>query len=153
MRGYGSLRDDVVGYFAERFGVDLSDLERFLFVEHAGEIWAATAAAPSVLSLARPAGVRALRRMESGFKPTSTFLVLLGERIRAGRAEVETQEDLAALLLGKDLPSSLGPGFAAISFRGDVVGCGTVREGRIRALIPTGRKKELLEALSAARGA
>ena len=153
MRGYASLRDDVVAYFAERFGVDLSVLDRFLFVEHAGEIWAATAAAPSGLSLARPAGVRALRRTESGFKPTSAFLTLLGEKVRAGRAEVETQENLAALLLGKDLPCSLGPGFAAISLRGDIVGCGAVREGRIRALIPTGRKKELLDALSTPRGA
>ncbi len=153
MHGCASLRDDVVGYFAERFGVDRSALDGFLFVEHAGEIWAATVAAPSSLSLARPAGVRALRRTESGFKPTSAFLTLLGERVCAGWAEVETQEDLAALLLGKDLPCSLGPGFAAISLHGDIVGCGTVREGRLRALIPTGRKKELLEALSALRGA
>jgi NOL1/NOP2/fmu family ribosome biogenesis protein len=148
-----SLRDRVVGYFAERFGVDSLDLEGFLFVEHGGEVWAATCAAPSTLSLARPAGVRALRLTESGFKPTSAFLMLLGDKVSAGRAEVETREDLAALLLGKDLPCSLTPGFVAISFGGDVLGCGAVREGRVRAVIPTGRKKELLEALSPVRPA
>ncbi len=151
MPGCANLRDDVVDFFAERFGVDRFALDGFLFVEHAGEIWAATAAAPGGLSLSRPAGVRALRRTESGFKPTSVFLTLLGERVRAGRAEVETREDLANLLLGQDLSCSLGPGFAAVSFHGDIVGCGAVREGRLRAVIPTGRKKELLEALSPLR--
>ena len=149
MPSCASLRDEVVGYLVERFGVDRSGLDRFHFDEQRGEVWAATCVAPSNLSLSRPAGVRALRRTQSGFKPTSAFLALLGGAIRAGRVEVEKKGDMVALLLGKELLCSLDSGFAAISFRGDAVGCGAVREGKIRALIPTGRKKELLEALAA----
>ena len=151
MPGSVSLRAEVIDYLGGRFGVTEAALEPFLLQERHGEVWAATCVVPTGITLSRPAGLRALRRQGSGLKPTSAFLILLGDAIRSNRAEVGSAGQLTSLLLGKDLPSSLSAGFVAVAFRGDVLGCGAVREGRLHALLPTGRKRELLEALEAER--
>jgi NOL1/NOP2/fmu family ribosome biogenesis protein len=148
---YASLREEVVGYLTARFGIGGPELERLLFLERGGEVWAATCRAPETLSLARPEGLRALRRVEGGWKPTSALLEVLGRSITAARLEVEGVDELCALLRGQEIPTSTSSGFVAISFRGDVLGCALARNGRARALIPTGRRQELLEALAADR--
>ncbi|RLE35736.1 hypothetical protein DRJ12_04920 [Candidatus Acetothermia bacterium] len=84
--------------------------------------------------------------MPDGLKPTSTFLILLGDRITLSR------NDLRSLLLGRTIPASSPDGYVALSYNGDVVGCGRVRGGKLQALIPTGRRRELLEILTAYQG-
>jgi NOL1/NOP2/fmu family ribosome biogenesis protein len=96
----------------------------------------------------RAPGLRALRIQPDGLKPTSVFLVHLGDWITSSRIEVD-RDALRRLASGQPLPSDREDGYVALSYRGDVIGCGQVRRGALRAVIPTGRRRELLEALAA----
>jgi hypothetical protein len=51
------------------------------------------------------------------------------------------------LLSGQVLPVSSEPGFTALTFEGEVLAVGLVREGRLRHLIPADRAEQLREAL------
>ncbi len=142
-----SLRDEVIVYFETRFGVFPSFLSVFSFEERKGEIWATTAPCPLDLSTLRPSGLRIMRRMPHAFKPTSLFLRVLNTRVTASRIEIERLDLLRHFLLGQTSETSLTDGFVAISFRGDLLGCGVVKNGRLRALIPVQKRKELLDCL------
>jgi hypothetical protein len=52
---------------------------------------------------------------------------------------------LRQLLRGQTSETSFTDGFVAISFCGDMLGCGVVKNGRLRTLIPTQKRKELLD--------
>ncbi len=147
MPAYENLHDEVAAFFSSRFGVAREVSEQLTFTERGGEeIWATTAPTPIGIASSRPAGVRALRRMPRGLKPTSVFLSLLGDRITSGRMEIEDVNAMKRLLLGQPVPCTLD-GYVAISFRGDVLGCGAVRDGKARALIPTHKRRVLLGCL------
>ena len=142
-----NLRDEVIGYFETRFGVSPSFFSAFSFEERKGEIWATTAPCPPDLSTLRPSGLRIMRRMPHAFKPTSLFLRVLNTRVTASRIEIERLDLLRHFLLGQTSETSLTDGFVAISFRGDLLGCGVVKNGRLRALLPVQKRKELLDYL------
>jgi len=141
------LREEILGFFADRFGVSRSIFDGLHLDEHGDDIWAASDGPHPNLSARRPAGLRILRRTPKGLKPTSSFLILLGSRVLRARVELQIN-DLESILLGRRLTTSLSDGHAALSYRGDIVGCGHVRNGEVQALIPTGRRRELLEALA-----
>ncbi len=142
-----SLRDEVIVYFETRFGVSPSFFSAFSFEERKGEIWATTAPCSPDLSTLRPSGLRIMRRMPHAFKPTSLFLRVLNTRITASRIEIERLDLLRQLLLGQTSDTSLTEGFVAISFRGDLLGCGVIKNGKLRALLPVQKRKELLDCL------
>ena len=134
--------------FAATFGVSRSWLEALHYVEIRGEeVWAMSAPIPERLAGRRAPGLRALRSQPAGLKPTSTFLVHLGPRITRSRIEVD-RKAAHRLASGQPLASDREDGYVAISYKGDILGCGEVRRGQLRALIPTGRRRELLEALT-----
>ena len=99
------------------------------------------------LSTLRPSGLRIMRRMSHAFKPTSLFLRVLDTRITVSRIEIERLDLLRHLLLGRTSETSLTEGFVAISFRGDLLGCVVVKNGRLRVLTPVQKRKELLDCL------
>ena len=140
---------DVVRLFEERFGVARATLAAFTFHERRDEIWACTAPPPPGIESARPPGLRALRRQGGDLKPTSTFLTALGPAITAASVDLDA-DALRRLLLGQRIssPCDLTDGHVALRFGGDVVGCGRLRAGSLQALIPTGRRRELLGALA-----
>jgi len=145
--GSESLNDEVFTYFEAHFGVAREVLAPLVFQERNEEIWVASALLPEEITSKRPSGLRILRRTPGGLKPTSTFLQLLGERIIASRVEIGEIEELRQLVLGRAIRASYPDGFVAISFRGDVLGCGAVRGEKLKSLIPAGRRKALLDAL------
>ena len=148
MPAYEDLRDEVTAFFSSRFGVAREELEQLTFTELRGEeIWATSAPTPPGIASSRPAGLRILRRMPRGFKPTTVFLRLLDKRITAARMEVKDTSVLKQLLLGQPVAHLIDDGYVAISFRGDVLGCGVAKEGKVRALIPTQKRRELLGCL------
>jgi len=144
------LRREVLDLFGRRFGVPPEVLERLTFEERHGEIWARSAEPPSGLVAVRPVGIRALRRQAAGIKPTSAFLILLGDRILASRVELALP-DLRLVLLGHRIRLAGDPsdGYVALCHRGDVLGCGRLSAGLLSGLLPTGRRRELLAALEA----
>ena len=143
-------REEALRFFGVRFGVPRDALADLSFIERREEIWACRSLPPAGIESDRPPGLRALRRQADDLKPTSTFLIALGSRIATSRVELGA-DDLRRVLLGQRIPSppAQTEGHVAICFRGDVVGCGAVRGGALAALIPTGRRRELLGALDA----
>lgn len=142
----GPLREEVLAYYEARFGVQRSAFDGFLFHETSGEIWGTTGAPPASIAARRPSGLRVLRRTPTGLKPTSAFLTHLGPRVTAARVVLSSPE-MEALLLGRRLEVEEPEGYVALCLGADVVGCGRVGDGRLQAVIPTGRRRELLLAL------
>ena len=147
MPGSENLKAEVLAYFEAHFGVAHEMLAPLVFQEKDDEIWATSAILPPGIYCKRPPGLRILRRSPIGLKPTSTFMQLLGERITASRIEIEEIEELRRLVLGQAIQISHSDGFVALSFCGDVLGCGAVREEKLRVLIPPARRKALLDVL------
>lgn len=143
-----ALRQELISYFRDRFGVSEAWLESLVFAVKDDEIWAASAPCPEGLYSARLPGLRIARRAPRGLKPTSVFLATLGARITAARIAVDATA-LHALLMGQrvSIDDQLD-GYVALVYRQDVLGCGQVHSGKLRALIPTGRRRELLALLS-----
>ncbi len=144
-----SVRDEVISYFATRFGVAEAAFARIVFIPRTDDVWAASALAPATLTILRPPGVRAVRRWNGGLKPTSVFLRFLGGRITAARVEIEDCAILHTVLRGGTIPARVTLGYVALVFRGDVIGCGIARADAVKAVIPTGRRQALLEIISA----
>jgi len=143
-----SLRKEVISYFMDHFGVPKEVLLPLTFAERNNEVWATSVSASPHLATIRMAGLRCLRRTPQGFKPTSVFLRVIGCHIVFSRVEIAHHGLLQHLLLGQSLHTLLADGFVAVSFHGDVLGCGVVRRGELRALLPTQRRRELLNALN-----
>jgi len=144
-----ALREEALRLFEQRFGVPRESLVDLTFIERREEIWACSSVPPPGIEPARPSGLRALRRQVDGLKPTSAFLIALGDRITASRVDLDADNTLRRVLLGQRIPSpsQQADGYVALCFRGDVIGCGKVRDSSLRGLIPTGRRLELLGAL------
>lgn len=151
MPGFANLADEATAeataYFSVRFGVQRSFFARFTFEEKDGEIWATTAPFLCGVHSSRPPGLCILQRIRGLLTPTSLFLRVLDTRITTSRIEIDHLELLQRLLLGRTVETSISNGFIAISFRGDVLGCGSVKDGKLRALIPTQEKREILNSL------
>ena len=145
-----ALREEALRLFEQRFGVFRESLVDVTFIERREEIWACRSIPPAGLEPRRPPGLRALRRQEDGLKPTSAFLIALGDRITASRVDLNA-DALRRVLLGQRIPSpsQQTDGYVALCFRNDVIGCGRVRSGSLQVLIPTARRRDLLGALAA----
>ena len=135
-----------------RYGISQTFIDRLRFVVRGDEIWATTAPETDWESIAsRPPGIRALRMLPRGLKPTSGFLAFLGDEVRTARVEIEDRAVFEQLLLGRPVPSEREDGYVAVSFCGDVIGCGEVRRGKLRTLLATGRRNTLLHILQHTR--
>ena len=136
---------EIRSLLVNRYGISEPFVDRLRFTVRGDEIWATTAPETEWETIAsRPPGIRALRMLPRGVKPTSGFLVFLGSEVRSARVEIEDQKELEQLLLGRSSPSEREDGYVAVSFCGDVIGCGEVRHGKLRALLATGRRNTLL---------
>ena len=140
--------NEALTYLRERFGVE--ELPGRV-VERGDSLWLTTAPEmPNGIKI-HSLGIRLLRKQKKSLKPTSFGLMLLGDRIRAQRVNL-SRSDLENLLQGRTLTrKDLTPGYVALCFEGDVLGCGHVKGGLLRCQIPRGRRQELLIALAAER--
>jgi len=141
--------DEVVReYLRERFGVE--ELPGRV-VERARGLWLTTADFIPQGVKVHSVGVRLFYLHGRGLKPASLGLSLLAGGIRRNRVEVSLEE-LERLLLGHAVERPEAPeGYVAIVYRGDVIGCGKVKGGRLSAEISKARRRELLAALPAER--
>jgi NOL1/NOP2/fmu family ribosome biogenesis protein len=141
---------EILEYYRKRFGVPGDLLQSLHITVNKDEIWATTADTLAGIRAARPMGLRIGRSFPSGLKPTSVFLAAMGPFITRSRVPLDL-DTLRELLLGHRVPYSPGDeeGFVALEYCGDVLGCGRVHRAKLQALIPTGRRRELLEILTA----
>ena len=130
-------------YLENRFGVDSSELS---LKQVNGDFWI-TSSEQSNLDF-ETEGIRAIRVMDIGLKPTTYLLQLLDEKICKNIAEVE-REELEALakedgLIERKMSEK---GYVALKFRGRVIGCGFYMDELISSRIPEGRMQELVDSI------
>jgi NOL1/NOP2/fmu family ribosome biogenesis protein len=141
------LRQQIIDFYAQQFGIPQSFMESLAMEANKEEIWGWTGHTLPGLQAIRSSGLRIGRNFPGEFKPTSVFLAALGPIILRSRVDVDLA-DLRALLLGQRIPySGSEAGYVALAYKNDVLGCGRCRDGKLHALIPTGRRSELLEIL------
>jgi len=111
-------------------------------------------------------GIRAVRDMDIGLKPTTYFLQLIEDEIERNRIDV-SREELEALIGGSMIERELddadcscgepaessssskccGKGYVAVFFEDRCIGCGFYMDELVSSRVPEGRGKELLGAL------
>ena len=149
LRGSENLSEEIIYYVNFRFGVARNVLEQLHFTENEkGEIWVTSAATPPCIRAFRPTGIRAFRRTPHGLKPTTTFLCHLGDLVVKSRVEINNVTTLEAFLLGKRISYPLDDGYAAICYKGDILGCAQVKAEMAKAVISTKKRRELLDIIA-----
>jgi NOL1/NOP2/fmu family ribosome biogenesis protein len=92
-------------------------------------------------------GIRAVRDMDIGLKPTTYFLQLIEDKIEENRVDL-SREELEALLTGDMIEfSDLEKGYVALFFEDRCIGCGFYMDELISSRVPEGRGEELLDTL------
>ena len=142
------LRQQIIDFYAHQFGIPEAFLEALVIEANKEEIWGGTGSVLPGIYSPRAIGLRIGRNFPREFKPTSVFLAALGPLISRSRVDID-RDDLKKLLLGQRIAySGTEAGYIALVYQGDVLGCGRCQGGKLHALIPTGRRRELLEILA-----
>ncbi len=129
---------NVEEYLKERFGVELE-----AEFHYNGDYWICRKPDEKY----ETNGVRAVRDMDIGLKPTTYFLQLIEENITKNKAEI-TKEELEALLTGNMIEREMDEkGYVALFYQDRCIGCAFYMDELISSRVPEGRGKELLDAL------
>lgn len=153
-------RDRVVDALADRFGIDRALLEAFSFYAPADE--RVVAGPPEVPDPLDPViGGLAVARLHGQVKPTTDFLqaygrhvtrnaVVLGrEAARAYVARGDLEVDRDDVDVGAGGEDEATDGWVHVRYRDDrdgrvfELGCGLLKEGTLRSVVPKGRSVEL----------
>ncbi len=124
---------EVLRYLPQRFGIPVEVLDRYNYIWSGGAIWM-TSVPLELLPTHRAVqrvGLRALRKVPQGWKPTTPLLQFFDRYITRNRVSL-TQEQWKQLLSGQAidclkegiLTDQLSPGYIALELDGVVVGCG-----------------------------
>lgn len=132
-------------YLEKRFAVKEEELESLKLEEVSGDIWLKSGKKSGLEAETR--GIRAVRFMDIGLKPTTYVLQLLGDRISRNKVEVSERE-FKTLLSGEMIEREMKEkGYVAIVYEDEVYGCGFYMDELVSSRIPEGRADELLGAL------
>lgn len=123
-------------YIKERFGVKVKGE-----FHHRGDYWYCREPEDKY----ETNGIRAVRDMDIGLKPTTYFLQLIENSITKNQVKVDKKE-LEILLDGKMIQRDMSQkGYIAIFYESHCIGCGFYKDGLVSSRIPKGRGKELIE--------
>lgn len=136
-------------YLKNRFGIDIDELD-YALKERSGDIWLVSKQVKQIdddLSV-ETYGVRAIRFLKIGLKPTTYLLQLLEDEIEKNIFELE-EDELKTLLAREDMiPADFEEdGYVALKYGGRVIGCGFYKDDVVSSRVPKGRSKEFLEFL------
>lgn len=123
-------------------------MDEFKLEEVSGDVWLVSSELETDLEV-ETYGIRFIRVMDIGLKPTTYGLQLLGDRIEKNVVELE-KEELEKLLKREEMVDREldQKGYVALKYRDRVVGCGFYKDGKVSSRVPKGRGKELLDILS-----
>ncbi len=124
---------EVLRYLPQRFGVTIEVLDRYNYIWSGGAIWMMSLpleVLPNHKAVQR-VGLRALRKVPQGWKPTTPLLQFFDRYIARNRVPL-TQEQWRQLLSGQAIDclkgevaiNEISPGYVALEFDGVVIGCG-----------------------------
>jgi NOL1/NOP2/sun family putative RNA methylase len=129
-------------YMEDGFGVDP---ERLNLEKINGDYWLCSKQTSGLETETR--GIRAVRDMDIGLKPTTYFLQLLQGEIERSIVKV-SEEDLEAFSEDKMIQREIDQkGYVALEFESRILGCGFYMDGLVSSRIPEDRLEELIKAI------
>ncbi|SFS79754.1 DUF7122 family protein [Halostagnicola kamekurae] len=159
-----ATREEVVDYFADRFGIPAETFEEYTFWEKgAGKIWIYAGEAPSPIEI-EAIGMTCLRTRQEHWKPTTDFVQRFGRRATDCVIEL-SREEARAFIDGQDqdlewdgdwgyliAAHEIGVGTEGRPERdGDAVegatleplGVGLYVHGELQSVVPKGRQRSV----------
>jgi hypothetical protein len=124
---------EVLRYLPQRFGIPVEVLDRYNYIWSGYAIWMTSVPLellPSHKAVQR-VGLRALRKVPNGWKPTTQLLQFFDRYITRNRISL-TEEQWKRLLSGQAIDclrdgisvEGLSPGYVALALGDIIVGCG-----------------------------
>ncbi|MFB6191777.1 MAG: hypothetical protein ABEI11_00470 [Haloarculaceae archaeon] len=141
-------RDDVLGFWAERYGVDPATFEGYTFWEHgSGKIWAFHGDLPAPAEI-EGLGMTFLRARREHWKPTTEAAQRFGRAATRNVVELD-RERADRFVAGEDQPVEWDGdwGYLIVAHRiagaTEPIGVGLYIRGELRSQIPKGRRRSL----------
>ncbi|HDI46028.1 MAG TPA: hypothetical protein ENF60_01680 [Candidatus Omnitrophica bacterium] len=150
MQNSENYLEEVKDYFLRRFGIPESFwIEHTIFFRK-DKGWIIN---PVILNLdvafedkISSLGFPFVRKLGKSLKPTSWGLIYLGHRITRNIVNLNLGDLKEILLRGRIIYNQeLTPGYVALNYDGNVVGCGFYQNSIVEVQIPKARRKSLLE--------
>lgn len=146
---------EVLRYLPQRFGVPVEVLDRYNYIWSGYAIWMTSVPLellPNHKAVQR-IGLRALRKVPNGWKPTTPLLQFLDKYITLNKVTL-TEEQWKRLLSGQAidclhetvLPETISPGYVALALGDVIVGCGFFNGRFLNHQVSKVRAAELAEA-------
>lgn len=92
-------------------------------------------------------GIRALRASERGFKPTTYFLQMLGDKVEKNIVNLSDEEFEKILQREMIEITGMEKGYVAMKYEGKVIGCGYFMNELVSTRISKSRTKQLRQIL------
>ncbi|MDY6764094.1 MAG: hypothetical protein SV377_00130 [Halobacteria archaeon] len=138
-------RDEVVGFWEEKFGVDPDVFESYDFYKKGKRrVWITSSEFPDGYEY-EAMGLPFLRVRQEHPKPTTNALQLFGEHATKNIIELNA-EDARDFVSGETVEKEFDVedlGYVIVEYDGEVLGCGLYFPGELRSQIPKGRQVEL----------
>ena len=136
------LQEQVLTYLQKRFGIEPSVFDGFVFYEGTnGRVYLGPPAV-SDLSLAKSIGIL-IARVQKGIKPTSHLFQVFGRSVSRNFIVLTRQQAVAymkgnqVMLLSEQFDQAQ-PGWVMLSFRGEPLGCGLLKDKSVQSVLPKG---------------
>ncbi|MFB6100410.1 MAG: RsmB/NOP family class I SAM-dependent RNA methyltransferase [Candidatus Nanohalobium sp.] len=127
-------------YMQGRFGVDP---EKVNLEKINGDYWLCSDEISGLESETR--GIRAVRDMDIGLKPTTYFLQLLQDEVTENIVAV-SESDLEDFSENRMIEADLSEkGYVTLRFQDRIIGCGFYMDGLVSNRVPEGRLEELVD--------
>ncbi len=144
-----ATREEVVDYFADRFGIPPETFDDYTFWEKgAGKIWVYGGEAPTPVEI-EAIGMTCLRTRQEHWKPTTDFVQRFGRAATACVIGLEP-ERARRFAAGEDQELERWDGdwgylIAAHDIGGErePIGVGLYVHGELRSMVPKGRQRDL----------
>jgi len=137
----------VLGYLEERFGLSPDEFKGFgLYMASKGRVYLGPERAigsPRIVCV----GVT-IARLSGAVKPSTNLIQLFGRQMSRNMVALENKEALSYakgedLLLPAERLGHVTPGYVALTYLGIPLGCGLLKDGSIRNMLPKAKRLEL----------
>ncbi len=132
---------NVLDYFEERFGIEKSNFDDYgLYMGSKGRVFLGPKKLIDKPPIIAP-GIL-IARISQAIKPTSNFIHMFGHLAKRNVINV-TRERAKDFAMGSDLEAEGDDGYVIVSYEGKPLGCGLLKEGAIKNLLPKAKRQEL----------
>lgn len=136
----GPRRSKLLGYFQNRFGIDLHVFDHLILLERPQAYWLLTHS-PHVLKLKKlkvhNTGIPALRKMKDHIKPTTTAIQMVGANATKNVVILEKEQLVRVLTEGNvSLSLPVSRGYVILAYDHHTLGCGLYTGSKLIGQIP-----------------